>query len=61
MSARSWRLSSAWDRSETVVARDASVVVGFASGVHYVHPDKSPELWINEVGVARSHCRYSGP
>jgi aminoglycoside 6'-N-acetyltransferase I len=28
------------------------VVVAFASGVHYVHPDKPPELWINEVGVA---------
>ncbi len=23
-----------------------------ASGVHYVHPDKAPELWVNEVGVA---------
>jgi aminoglycoside 6'-N-acetyltransferase I len=20
--------------------------------VHYVHPDKPPELWVNEVGVA---------
>jgi GNAT superfamily N-acetyltransferase len=30
--------------------------VGFASAVHYVHPDKpSPELWINEVGVASTH------
>ena len=26
-----------------------------ASGVHYVHPDKAPELWINEVGVAPTH------
>jgi aminoglycoside 6'-N-acetyltransferase I len=31
--------------------------VGFASGVHYVHPDKPAELWINEVGVAPSHLR----
>lgn len=30
-------------------------VVGFASAVHYIHPDKPPELWINEVGVAPSH------
>jgi GNAT superfamily N-acetyltransferase len=31
-------------------------VVGFASAVHYVHPDKPrPELWINEVGVAATH------
>ncbi len=27
-------------------------VVGFAPAVHYVHPDKPTELWINEVGVA---------
>lgn len=26
-------------------------IVGFASGVDYVHPDKPRELWINEVGV----------
>ncbi len=29
-------------------------VTGMASAVHYVHPDKPPELWINEVGVADS-------
>ncbi len=28
-----------------------------ASAVHYVHLDKVPELWINEVGVAPSHQR----
>lgn len=27
-------------------------VVGMASAVDYVHPDKPRELWINEVGVA---------
>ena len=33
-------------------------VIGFASAVHYVHPDKAaPELWINEVGVNESHRR----
>jgi GNAT superfamily N-acetyltransferase len=43
-------------RHHIVVAIDDSVVVGFASGVHYVHPDKpAPELWINEVGVASTH------
>jgi len=37
-------------------AIDEDVVVGFASAVHYLHPDKPrPELWINEVGVAPSH------
>lgn len=39
-------------RHHLVVAMDAGVVVGMASGVHYVHPDKPPELWVNEVGVA---------
>lgn len=43
-------------RHHLVVAIDHGVVVGFASAVHYVHPDKrSPEMWINEVGVAASH------
>jgi GNAT superfamily N-acetyltransferase len=30
-------------------------VVGMASGLHYVHPDKPPEFWVNEVGVAPTH------
>lgn len=42
-------------RHHLAVAIDAGVIVGFASAVHYVHPDKPPELWINEVGVAPSH------
>jgi aminoglycoside 6'-N-acetyltransferase I len=37
------------------VALEGGVVVGFASGVTYLHPDKPIELWINEVGVAKSH------
>jgi ribosomal protein S18 acetylase RimI-like enzyme len=45
------------DRHHIVVALDGDLVVGFASAVHYVHPDKPPELWINEVGVAPSHQR----
>jgi ribosomal protein S18 acetylase RimI-like enzyme len=44
-------------RHHIAVAIDASVVVGFASGVHYVHPDKPAELFINEVGVTPSHHR----
>lgn len=36
-----------------VALDDDGVVIGFASGVHYVHPDDPrPELWINEVGVS---------
>src|SRR5690606_23735955 len=42
-------------RHHIVVARYAGRVIGFASGVHYVHPDKPPELWINEVGVAPAY------
>lgn len=42
-------------RHHLAVACDAGQVVGMASAVHYVHPDKSPELWLNEVSVASSH------
>jgi ribosomal protein S18 acetylase RimI-like enzyme len=43
-------------RHHIAVATDEGVVVGFASGVHYLHPDKPrPELFVNEVGVAESH------
>ena len=38
-----------------VAAIDDDIMIGFASAVHYIHPDKPPELWINEVGVATSH------
>jgi ribosomal protein S18 acetylase RimI-like enzyme len=44
-------------RHHLVVALDDGVVVGMASAVDYVHPDKAPQLWINEVGVAPSHRR----
>ena len=45
-------------RHHLAVAVDDGVVVGFASAVTYVHPDKPrPELWINEVGVAPTHHR----
>jgi aminoglycoside 6'-N-acetyltransferase I len=39
-------------RHHLAVAVEGELVVGFASGVHYVHPDKPPELWVNEVGVS---------
>jgi ribosomal protein S18 acetylase RimI-like enzyme len=42
-------------RHHLAVAIDEDVVVGFASAVHYIHPDKPAELWINEVGVAPTH------
>jgi aminoglycoside 6'-N-acetyltransferase I len=42
-------------RHHLVAAIDGDQVVGFVSAVHYVHPDKATELWINEVAVAPSH------
>ena len=44
-------------RHHIVVAVDDGLVVGFVSAVHYVHPDKRPQLWINEVSVAPTHRR----
>ena len=43
------------ERHHLIVALDDDIVVGMASAVHYVHPDKAPELWINEVGVSPSY------
>jgi ribosomal protein S18 acetylase RimI-like enzyme len=42
-------------RLHIAVALEGNTVVGFASGVHYLHPDKPPELSVNEVGVGPSH------
>lgn len=44
-------------RHHIAVAIIDGVVVGMATAVHYIHPDKSPELWINEVGVAPQYQR----
>lgn len=44
-------------RHHMAVALSGRQVIGMASAVHYVHPDKPPEFWINEVGVAPSHQR----
>lgn len=33
------------------------MIVGMASGVRYVHPDKPSELWINELGVSPAYQR----
>ena len=44
-------------RHHIAVAVDGDRVVGMATAVHYIHPDKPVELWINEVGVATSHRR----
>ena len=45
-------------RHHLVVAIKGDVVVGFASAVHYVHPDAAPQLFINQVGVAPALQRH---
>jgi ribosomal protein S18 acetylase RimI-like enzyme len=44
-------------RHHLAIALEDTQVVGMASAVHYVHPDKPPQLFINEVGVAPTHHR----
>jgi GNAT superfamily N-acetyltransferase len=44
-------------RHHLLVALEDGRVVGMISALDYVHPDKAPQLWINEVGVAPSHQR----
>jgi aminoglycoside 6'-N-acetyltransferase I len=44
-------------RHHIAVALDGEQLVGFASAVHYVHPDKPVELWVNEVAVSPSYHR----
>jgi aminoglycoside 6'-N-acetyltransferase I len=44
-------------RHHLSIGIEDGVVVGFASAVHYVHPDKPPQLWINEVAVSPAHQR----
>jgi aminoglycoside 6'-N-acetyltransferase I len=44
--------------SRFIVVSHVVTDAGLSQGrVHYVHPDKPPELWINEVGVAPTHRR----
>ena len=45
-------------RHHLVVALSDGVVVGMASAVDYLHPDKAPQLWINEVGVSPAYRRH---
>ena len=42
-------------RHHLAVALDGELVVGMATGFHYAQPDKLPELFINEVGVADAY------
>jgi aminoglycoside 6'-N-acetyltransferase I len=48
-------------RHHLAVAIDGNLVVGMASGVHHLHPDKPHQLFINEAGVAEPYrCRGIG-
>lgn len=38
-------------RHHLILGFDGDDVVAMASALHYVHPDKDPALFINEVGV----------
>lgn len=42
-------------RHHLAVALAGETVVGMASALHYVHPDKPPEMYVNEVGVAPAY------
>ena len=42
-------------RHHLVIAKQQDAVVGFGTAIHYVHPDKDPELWIAEVGVLEEY------
>ncbi|MEX0289773.1 MAG: GNAT family N-acetyltransferase [Flavobacteriaceae bacterium] len=42
-------------RHHIVLAYFENGIIGMASGVHYVHPDKDPQLFINEVGVIEEY------
>ncbi len=44
-------------RHHIIVALVDAVVVGMITAVDYIHPDKAPQLWINEVGVAPAYQR----
>ena len=44
-------------RHHIAVAIEDSTIVGIASAVNYIHPDKPDEIWINEVAVAKAFHR----
>ena len=54
---RLWAEFLADPRHHLAVATDGDLIVGMASGVHYVHPDKRPQMFINEVSVSSAYRR----
>lgn len=54
-------------RHHLCLAFDNEDIIGMASAVHYIHPDKDPQLFVNEVsvleefqnkGIGRSLVKY---
>ncbi|QCW98581.1 GNAT family N-acetyltransferase [Aggregatimonas sangjinii] len=45
-------------RHHLALAFEHDTIVGMASGVHYVHPDKDPSLFINEVSVLEGYQNH---
>lgn len=39
-------------KQHIIVAIDAGQMCGICSGMHHHHPDKAPDMWINELSVA---------
>jgi ribosomal protein S18 acetylase RimI-like enzyme len=44
-------------RFHIVVALDGETVAGMATGIVYIHPDKQPEFFVNEVGTGDAYLR----
>lgn len=51
----SWEFLSDPRHHLAVAITQEGSVVGMASAVHYVHPDKPPQMFINEVGVSQAY------
>ena len=45
-------------RHHIAVAIEDNQVIAFASAVHYIHPDKPAQLFINEVAVAPAYRQH---
>lgn len=44
-------------RLHLVLALEGAHCIGFLSAIHYPHPDKARQMWINELGVNETHRR----
>lgn len=44
-------------RHHMAVVVEDGMLVAMASAVHYIHPDKAAQMWVNEVGTAPTHRR----